>query len=491
MRGFFRPRQRHDSVNESEISHPSAGRDHVAGVVVDPAAIQLSRLAGQDDRHPICEDVERGGRRGGDGSNSSSSSSSSNEGRDESDGDTDEEIEEYEESEGEDEDEEEEENEDEDEADDGVRGTSSHHRHLPDRRSSSHHHERHHDCQSHHPYEPSHRARRRRRRSRRRWHLHPTSSRSGHGTKASVGLALMPLELQLMVLSHLDLPALVNLRQMCQLYRQLITPDFVRARFVTRGRPGVVLRGCCTECLCMPGLDRLILDSDLPRTEWRSMCFRCWRDRLTRDDQIKPWPPVEIASGAFGYICQFCTWPVLDGHGADSTHQRLHAHCRARRRLVIFSWLTMAFIQFGLGMLAAILAWTIFRHQKSVIIPATIDFGLAVIALVAFFVRLGITNQRTYAIALAIELLITLIRIPPVAYSARGAIVYRNRGSLPRFGFGVFLLNLIFRFLDVLGYGLLNWGYDPRRVFLASLPMRKKILYGSCTLLVWFAFIPF
>ncbi|KAI2624548.1 hypothetical protein GGS26DRAFT_202848 [Hypomontagnella submonticulosa] len=317
----------------------------------------------------------------------------------------------------------------------------------------------------------------------RRHHAAPQMGNIGES-----GLASLPLELQYLIISQLDLSSLAALRQTCSLYRQVITPDLVRKQF----GDSPVIHSCCVECLCMPGLDRLIVDTTRLDHEWRSVCFQCWHDQMGRDGYHKQWPVVIMANGDKGYICHFCTWPVHNG-GSNSRIMQMHAPCRFRRLLVVISWLIMAIIQFGLGMLAAVLAWTMFRNQSTVLIPATIDFGLAILALSIFVVRVGTQNELTYTRALAAELVITFIRIPPVTYTARETVISETTqgGPLPRFGFGVFLINLIFRVLDVFGYTLLNFGYDPRKIFLGGLPLRKKLLYGFCTFMVWFAFIPF
>ncbi|KAI2632256.1 hypothetical protein GGR54DRAFT_582835 [Hypoxylon sp. NC1633] len=323
-------------------------------------------------------------------------------------------------------------------------------------------------------------------------HRH-ASPRPGSNGRGAAGLVSLPLELQFLIASHLDLESMVALRQTCRLYRQVITADIVRKQFTARdGTADLVLQGCCTECLCIPGLDRLIIDTTHARHLWRSICFRCWRDRLRRENQRKHLPLVEMANGDHGYICHFCAWPVHSGD-PNMRIKQMHAPCRVRRLVVVISWLIMAIIQFGLGMLAAVLAWTMFRDTPTVLIPASIDFGLAVLALMIFTIRISTTSEVTYTRALAIELIITFIRMPPVTYTARNTVISENSqgGPLPRFSFGVFLINLVFRFLDMVGYTLLNCGYDPRSIFLGSLPLRKKLLYGFCTFMVWFAFIPF
>ncbi|KAI0181244.1 hypothetical protein GGR52DRAFT_25364 [Hypoxylon sp. FL1284] len=266
---------------------------------------------------------------------------------------------------------------------------------------------------------------------------------SGVGLSGDAGLASLPLELQFLMLSYLDLYSLITLRHTCPLYRQIITADLLYKQFTSDGWCDPALQACCTECLCMPGLDRLVVETSRMSHEWRSICFRCWRYRVSREGGRKHWPLVQMANGEYGYICHFCTWPVHSGT-SNSRIKQMHAPCRVRRLVVVITWLIMAIIQFGLGMLAAVLAWTMFRNQPMVLIPASIDFGLAILALVIFTIRVGTTNEVTYTRALATELVITFIRIPPVTYTARETIISETTqgGPLPKFGFGVFLINL-------------------------------------------------
>jgi hypothetical protein len=61
-----------------------------------------------------------------------------------------------------------------------------------------------------------------------------------------------------------------------------------------------------------------------------------------------------------------------------------------------------------------------------------------------FMVRTCTADDQTYAYALAAELMMTFVRIPPVCYTARETIISERQqwGALPRFALGIFLLNL-------------------------------------------------
>ncbi|KAI0096872.1 hypothetical protein GGR51DRAFT_490089 [Nemania sp. FL0031] len=255
-------------------------------------------------------------------------------------------------------------------------------------------------------------------------------------------LLSLPLELHYLIIAHLDLESLLQLRRTSRLYYHVITPDLVRRLFIRNGRASVALTACCYSCLSTPGLDRLVTDNTIDAHLWQSVCFRCWSNRITVDYHINPWPVVQIANGDEGYICHFCNWPVVN-NGRDDGVDRLHARCRARRRLVLFVWLVMAFLQFGIGVLCAVLAWTRYKKQIGVLIPSSIDFALSMISVGVFICRICTNNERKYTRLLLTELILTILRIPPVAYSARTTVAYRrNQGLLLRFGLGVFLINL-------------------------------------------------
>lgn len=303
------------------------------------------------------------------------------------------------------------------------------------------------------------------------------------------GLPALPLELQYMILNHLDLSETVRLRQVCRFYRHMITPDVLSKQFSSYGQYDAVLQGCCSECLTTPGLGRLILDVTREHDAWRSICFRCWRVKLTPDYQRKHGPLLELANGEYGYICHFCAWPVCGGN-SEGNQELLHGPCRVKRLLATVTWFVMAIIQVGLGVLALVLAVTMYRKVSTVLIPTTIDFGLSVVALTLFIIRTCAHDEQKYTYALAAELMMTIVRIPPVCYTARETIQTTAVGPMPRFALGIFLLNLIFRFVDTIGYTLLYFGYDPRKMFLAGLSWQQQTLYTTATFIVWCAFIP-
>jgi hypothetical protein len=190
-------------------------------------------------------------------------------------------------------------------------------------------------------------------------------------SNSGAALPSLPLELQFMILQHLDLSEHVRLRQVCRFYRHVISAEVLQAQFSSYGQYDAVLQGCCSECLTTPGLDRLILDVTREHDAWRSICFRCWRVKLTPNYQRKHGPLLELANGEYGYICHFCAWPVC-GQNSEGTEELLHGPCRIKRLMTTVTWFVMAIIQVGLGVLALVLAVTMYRKVPSVLIPTAV-----------------------------------------------------------------------------------------------------------------------
>ncbi|KAH8682627.1 hypothetical protein BX600DRAFT_506205 [Xylariales sp. PMI_506] len=302
-------------------------------------------------------------------------------------------------------------------------------------------------------------------------------------------MSTLPLEIRLMILDHLQLSDILRLRQVCHSYRHVITAEFVQQLFTRYGQPDAVLQGCCIECLMMPGVDRVLLDVNRGHGQWRSVCFNCWRSKVTANYQRKHGSLLELATGEYAYMCPFCAWPV-NSVNPDGTAEIMHPQCRRKRFFATVVWFVMAIIQVGLGVLALVMSVTVYRHVPTVLIPTMLDFGMSIIALTLFMIRSCTSDEQKYAYALSAELFMTIVRIPPVCYTARETVRSPQLGVLPKFSLGVFLLNLILRYVDTLGYTLLYFGYDPRSMFRANLSRGQKYLYYMCTFIVWCAFIP-
>jgi hypothetical protein len=192
-----------------------------------------------------------------------------------------------------------------------------------------------------------------------------------HARTGNSSLTMLPLELQLQIMAYLDVQSVVCLRQTCPWFRHMITVDVVKKRFIKNGQQNAALRGCCYECLAMPGLERLILDKTRSGHLWRSLCFRCWRSKLTRNYQRVYGPVLELASNDYGYMCQFCAWPICRAD-PDNKLTALHSRCRFKRVFLVILWLILTFFQCALGILAATLAWTAYKHVLSVLVPSTV-----------------------------------------------------------------------------------------------------------------------
>ncbi|KAH9902162.1 hypothetical protein F4778DRAFT_111325 [Xylariomycetidae sp. FL2044] len=321
-------------------------------------------------------------------------------------------------------------------------------------------------------------------------------NRAGGGAHRHA-LNRLPFEIQLMIISELDVSSLLRLRQTCRLHLHYVTPDVVRKLFVPAAAtaadgvlssqvPDPDLRGACRQCLGYPGLGKILVETALD-DPWQSTCLRCWRIHLrTRDrggrDRESRDALVVFASGQQGSVCRVCGWPCL---GDRPSHRR----CRFKAQVAVAVWFALGFVQFSLTIVVAAAAWSNYDHIPVVMIPASVAFGLAIISVLLVWVQTVMASPR-FLWNLVVELVSTALWVPPVYFTA---VQTTNREeisleSFPIFACAVFASAFVIRLLNTAGYLLLYFDYDARNPYLPDLPASKKALYVSGTLLVLWAF---
>ena len=192
-------------------------------------------------------------------------------------------------------------------------------------------------------------------------------------------LLALPTELHLQIISLLGLGDLERLRRTCGFYRSLLTPEFVRDLFERRpgGLEGQFAR-VCQDCFANPDrADELILQ---PRTRPRSVrsshggkpppltakCLRC----SVRDRDCKVGEGVVLANGRRAWTCRWCGWPVVGTHSWAS--EQFHPRCYDGYYRILWTFMILGFVQFAIGIVAAVLSLRFFRDELSVLIPAVV-----------------------------------------------------------------------------------------------------------------------
>ncbi|KAI1409799.1 hypothetical protein F5Y13DRAFT_88338 [Hypoxylon sp. FL1857] len=296
-------------------------------------------------------------------------------------------------------------------------------------------------------------------------------------------LTSLPWELQLEIISHLNVRSALWLRQTCQLYFQHLSVEAIEKIFTEDGYITFDLLNCCIECLATPPIGYLIMDESRRQNAWRSLCFRCWRVKRSPDHHLKPNRTLSFVSGRNGRACKFCGWPVC--------FNVMHLSCRRMVLAMNGVWWGLSAVHFSLLIFTITAAWINYAEVPAVIIPATLNFFMAFASLALLTLDM-LQNSNTSNCRLCMELTSTLIWTPAVFHSASeisdgGA----SWTSYPVFICGLFAARLLTHAMNIVGFSILSSGYDTRSPSFPGLSFRKRALYVVYSFLVYWACVKY
>ncbi|KAL2158765.1 hypothetical protein VTH06DRAFT_3956 [Thermothelomyces fergusii] len=294
----------------------------------------------------------------------------------------------------------------------------------------------------------------------------------------------LPPEILLMILQLLDFADIVRLRKTCKRLRALASPQRVRAIFGPDRLHSQLLRHCKTCLLYDPHGSRLLdcspADAGYPLA---SCCLDC--AVKARDPRIRMGRKIILANLDTAWLCRWCGHVIL-GRGAPKWEQ-MHRACYSRYSRSVSVYLFLGWLQFGLGIVAAALAWKYYRHEILVFAPTVTNFLLFWICLVFVGIR-GVVRRVHHWILLVLELVILSLWIPPV-YSLALDLVATPGGSAPRSTratLAIFALNMLFRLLNVLGNIVLLVGFDITTSYRSGISIWKRsVHYLASGLILW------
>jgi hypothetical protein len=182
-------------------------------------------------------------------------------------------------------------------------------------------------------------------------------------------LLALPNELQFLVISSLGLSDIERLRRTCQYYRQLLSPDYVRA--LVGGHLGLAsqLTGHCQTCLESPERHGLILQTE--NQPLSSKCFSC----SLQARELSVGTAVPLADASKAWVCRWCGWPVVGPHSWAS--EQFHISCYDGYYRVLWMFLLLGFAQFAVGVVAAALSLVYFRKELVVFAPTVVSPSLS------------------------------------------------------------------------------------------------------------------
>ncbi|KAI1213914.1 uncharacterized protein F4807DRAFT_205429 [Annulohypoxylon truncatum] len=292
-------------------------------------------------------------------------------------------------------------------------------------------------------------------------------------------LTFLPWEIQLLIISYLDVRAALQLRRTCRLYFHHLTVDVVERLFTENRYITFDLLNCCIDCLTMSHDGYLVQDEFFRPGTWRSMCFRCWRLKRSPDYFDRPNHHITFVNGREGYACTLCGWPIR--------HDKRHLSCIRTSALMNCMWWIISAGHFLYVLVITTMVWLDYANVTLVIIPAVLNFLLSFVSL-ALLTLDFVQHSNTTRIRLPLELVSTVIWTPPVFYTSREVFQGKTRwDSYPVYLWTLFVAKLLGHTLNLTGLLLTSAEYDPRSPFLPDLSVKQKVFLVTCSFLVHWA----
>ncbi|KAK4239211.1 hypothetical protein C8A03DRAFT_32694 [Achaetomium macrosporum] len=302
-------------------------------------------------------------------------------------------------------------------------------------------------------------------------------------------LLALPPEVLLMILQRLDFAAILRLSKTCKQLHQLATPSQISTLFGPDWLQGQLQDHCRTCLVHDRSRSTFLTPYPRPRPEnpyvypLASRCLDC--AVKVRDPRIRVGRKLDLANTHTVWVCRWCGYPIIvDGANVYGCEQ-MHRLCYKRYNDALFVFFVLGWLQLGLGVVAAALAWRYFRDAVPVLAPTVTNFILMWICL-AFLVLRG-TWRRTYHYTLFLELTILALWIPPVYYVA-GNIIDKH-DPVPKTTqatLAMFALNMFFRLIDFLGNIVLLCRFDSTEwARLGIPPWRRPFHYLATALVMW------
>lgn len=183
-------------------------------------------------------------------------------------------------------------------------------------------------------------------------------------------LLTLPPELLLAILQQLDLADIMRLRKTCKHLHALASPEQIRT-LMGPAQLRMQLLGHCKTCLRHDPFRSGLLQPALndPAYPLASSCIDC--AVKARDPRIKVGRALMLANFDTAWVCRYCGLPIIEG--AAFGHEQFHRFCYKRYNDRLLLFFLLGWLQWGLGIVAAALAWKYHRHAVLVFAPTVVS----------------------------------------------------------------------------------------------------------------------
>ncbi|KAI1083229.1 hypothetical protein F5B20DRAFT_596365 [Whalleya microplaca] len=314
-------------------------------------------------------------------------------------------------------------------------------------------------------------------------------------TGPPLGKLPIPMELDLMLLEHMDIPSLLQLRKTCSTYYGIITNKEIERLFTDEdGKPMPELERCCSQCLALPAGGFTVLDEEFrdPRvpaeSQWVSLCQRCWRIKRNDEYAERGGFPIAFRNGEYGEACNVCGWPLFTDRDIPFAWAK-HPTCMQIKEKNSFAWIFLLGVQIVLALLATPFAWTVFMENVMVVSAVT-----AGIALKSVYVCLVLSWKISYFERFHLLTLMEFTSFGVWLFSTWAGINQKvNVDPSLHSDDVVTLILLVFNtfvcIINTLGFALLWSGYDPRNPWYPGVSKWQKYRYVVYTSIVFWVHV--
>lgn len=305
--------------------------------------------------------------------------------------------------------------------------------------------------------------------------------------RAPLTLQTLPPEVLMLIIHQLNFGDIERLRRTNHFFHDFAAPRMVRALFGAAELHRLLVSHCASCLTYDEGKSRLLLASILHRDY--PLCARCVDCAVAgRDDRLVVGRKVTMGDGGGVWVCRWCGWPVLTD--AALGHAQFHRDCYSAYNDSLLFFFLLGWVQLGLGIVAAALAWTYYRDVIIVYAPTITSFILLWVCFAMLMFRGN--RVRTYHWTLVVEALVLCLWVLPLHYIITLYLVVPH-DELPRSTMAcliMFSLNLLFRLLNVLGNIILMCEYQRTNHYLPKrmIPFWRRITNPLADALIFWTY---